>query len=89
MIDVRSDAEKLKDTRAETARIMANRERHGSPYDRGSADAYYQRGRNPHYYKGDTYQSERVEAKDMNVYQIREYDLGYGDSPCGTKDWGV
>jgi len=32
--------------------------RHGGPYDRGSADSYYQRGYNPHYYKGDTGSSE-------------------------------
>ena len=23
--------------------------RHGGPYDRGSADSYYQRGEDPHY----------------------------------------
>ena len=28
--------------------------RHGGPYDRGSADSYYNRPRRPHYYKGDT-----------------------------------
>ena len=31
--------------------------RHGGPYDRGSADSYYQRGPRPHYFKGDTYNS--------------------------------
>ena len=24
---------------------------HGGPYDRGSADSYYGRGRDPHYYR--------------------------------------
>ena len=34
--------------------------RHGGPYDRGSADSYYRRGRSPHYYMGDTKASGRV-----------------------------
>ena len=39
--------------------------RHGGPYDRGSADSYYRRPRRPHFYKGDTGTSDRVEYKDM------------------------
>ncbi len=31
--------------------------RHGSPYDRGSADSYYGRPRIPHYYAGATMQA--------------------------------
>ena len=51
--------------------------RHGSPYDRGSADSYYQRGPCPHYYVGDTYNSERVEEKDMTEAQVKEYLDGF------------
>ena len=31
--------------------------RHGGPFDRGGADSYYGRGRNPHYFVGATYSS--------------------------------
>ena len=33
--------------------------RHGGPFDRGAADAYYRRPFNPHYFVGPTYASER------------------------------
>ena len=35
--------------------------RHGGAYDRGSADSYYSRGHNPHYYVAGTGTSLRVE----------------------------
>ncbi len=46
--------------------------RHGGPYDRGSADAYYYRGYNPHYFKGSSYNSEMVELKDMTAEEITD-----------------
>ena len=51
--------------------------RHGGPWDRGSADAYYQRVFNPHYYVGDTYSSQRVDRKDMTEGEIAAYAEGY------------
>lgn len=54
--------------------------RHGSPYDRGSADSYYRRGRNPHYYVGGTGSSERVTEKDMTPDEIVAYHAGYDDN---------
>ena len=39
--------------------------RHGGPYDRGQADYYYWREAKPHYYKGGTYNTDRVEVEDM------------------------
>lgn len=62
--------------------------RHGGPYDRGGADYYYWRDRNPHYYKGATRQSELVEEKDMTPEEIAEYNLGYdsGD-PSNRKQY--
>lgn len=51
--------------------------RHGGPYDRGSADAYYRRKFKPHYYTGKTYQSDLVEEKDMSAEQIEAYTAGY------------
>ena len=47
---------------------------HGGPYDRGSADSYYGRGRDPHYYPLGTYNGDRVEAYDMTAKQIAEYN---------------
>jgi hypothetical protein len=54
--------------------------RHGSPYDRGSADSYYRRGRNPHYFKGDSYSSARVNYKDMTPDEVEAYHAGYDDN---------
>ncbi len=54
--------------------------RHGSPYDRGMADSYYRRGRNPHYYLGDTGNSPRVTVKDMTPDEIAAYHAGYDDN---------
>lgn len=63
--------------------------RHGSPYDRGSADSYYQRGPRPHYFKGDTYNSPEVLEADMTEEEIREYFLGYEENENiqNFKEW--
>lgn len=57
---------------------MTYDKRHGGAWDRGSADSYYGRGINPHYFKGGTYTSEKVEAKDMLAGEIEAYYAGYG-----------
>lgn len=62
-------------------------ERHGGPYDRGSCDAYYSRPYDPHYYVGDTYQSERIELADMTAEEITAYTAGYNGT-YERKDWG-
>lgn len=51
------------------------RERHGSLYDRGSADSYYGRARDPHYggVGGDS--GERVSVNDDA--SVAEYMAGY------------
>lgn len=51
--------------------------RHGGPYDRGRADAYYARPYAPHYFVADTYQSERIEGNQMTERQIADYTAGY------------
>lgn len=61
--------------------------RHGGPYDRGSADRYYGRGFNPHFFKGDTHRSELVELKDMTADEITAYTVGFREE-TGRKDWG-
>lgn len=62
--------------------------RHGGPFDRGSADAYYGRSFNPHYYVGDTYSTTRVDLKDMNAKEIVAYSVGYGKADHGFVDVG-
>lgn len=64
--------------------------RHGSAYDRGSADSYYRRGRRPHYFKGATYSSEEVTEKDMTSEEIAAYNKGFDENELNGnfKDWG-
>jgi hypothetical protein len=59
---------------------------HGSPQDRGSADAYYGRTYAPHYYVGASMQSERVEKDNMTVGEIAAYKYGY-DNEDDRKVW--
>jgi len=61
--------------------------RHGSPQDRGSADAYYHRPYDPHYYVGNSITSERVEKDNMTVGEIEAYKYGY-ENEDDRKDWG-
>ena len=64
-------------------------ERHGGPYDRGSADSYYRRGYTPHYYVGKSYMSDRVEQEDMTKEEIEAYRAGYDDNQRegNFKEW--
>lgn len=60
---------------------------HGSPYDRGSADFYYGRKYDPHYYvMKDGMFSERVEAGNMTDEEIAAYSAGY-DEETDRKYW--
>lgn len=54
--------------------------RHGGAYDRGSADSYYGRPREPHYFTGATHSSTKVEKKDMSAEEIAAYNQGYNDN---------
>ena len=54
--------------------------RHGGPYDRGTADSWYSRSRNPHFFRGATYDSPKVEEKDMTVFEIKEYNAGFDEN---------
>ena len=64
--------------------------RHGGPYDRGSADAYYGRKFAPHYFKGDTYASDLIDEVKMTKEEIAAYAKGFHDTiDAGDfKDWG-
>ena len=63
--------------------------RHGGPYDRGSADSYYRRPIQPHYYKANTYTSERVEEAQMTGEEIAAYMAGYRENKQegNFKEW--
>jgi hypothetical protein len=52
-------------------------QRHGGPFDRGSADSWYSRSFDPHYYSGDTHTSDRVGLADMTAEEITAYTAGY------------
>lgn len=64
----------------------SNLKRHGGAYDRGSADRYYGRPFNPHFFKGATHQSELVEEKDMSAEEIKAYKAGF-DEETSRKQW--
>jgi hypothetical protein len=63
--------------------------RHGGPFDRGGADFYYGRGKNPHFYVGDTGTSERIDMVDMDMEEIDAYLAGYeaAEKRGDRKDW--
>lgn len=70
----------------------SNREpftRHGGAYDRGSADSYYGRGFNPHYFVGATYSTTRIDEVDMSAEEIEAYAQGYDDNELlgNFKQW--
>jgi hypothetical protein len=63
--------------------------RHGGPFDRGSADSWYSRPRNPHFFLGDSYNSTEVGARTMTEQQVEEYLAGYdyNERFGGKKSW--
>ena len=54
--------------------------RHGSPYDRGTADSYYGRPRQPHYFLGDSYSTPRIGRWEMTDDEVEAYHAGYDDN---------
>jgi hypothetical protein len=65
--------------------VQFDRSRHGGLYDRGSADSYYRRPKNPHWYPEGTGHGEIV--TDLTEEEVKEYMLGY-DENTEFKDWG-
>ena len=51
------------------------RERHGSLWDRGTADSYYNRPRGPHWWPEGTGHGEKI--TDLTAVERAEYDAGY------------
>lgn len=63
-------------------------QRHGGPYDRGSADAWYRRGFRPHYFKGASYNTEEI-LIEKGTPEYDAYAAGYKDQvdTGERKDW--
>ena len=68
---------------------MKYNKRHGGPYDRGSADSYYQRPFRPHYFAGATYQSTEHVAEE-GTPEYKAYKAGFDENEASGnfKDWG-
>ena len=52
-----------------------DRKRHGGLFDRGSADSYYGRLREPHWWTEGTGRGEKI--VNLNDIEIQEYHAGY------------
>jgi hypothetical protein len=64
-----------------------NRKQHGSLFDRGSADSYYGRPQEPHWYPEGSYNGNIV--TDLTPEEVQEYLAGYDHNEQfgGKKDW--
>ena len=62
---------------------------HGSPFDRGSADSWYSRPEEPHWYPEGTYRGKRVTAEEMSLLELAAYYAGYryNEKHGGKKEW--
>jgi hypothetical protein len=68
--------------------VQFDRERHGSLYDRGSADSYYHRGIDPHWFPEGSYKGAKI--TNLTTEEIAEYRAGYdwNEQYGDKKDWG-
>jgi hypothetical protein len=64
-------------------------QKHGNPFDRGSADSYYGRPAKPHYWPEGTGHGVMVEGKDMTPEEIVAYMAGYewNEAEGEKKEW--
>ena len=64
-------------------------QRHGGAFDRGSADSWYHRPRQPHFYTADTGTSERIDESQMTPTEVQAYLAGYqwNEQFGGKKDY--
>jgi hypothetical protein len=60
---------------------------HGSPFDRGSADSWYSRAKNPH--KGGVGGNSGPRIEELTPAEITAYNVGYewNEKFGGKKDW--
>ena len=63
--------------------------RHGGPFDRGSADNYYSRPFDPHYWTGGTGKGLRIGADGMDADELAAYAAGWADNEANgdRKEW--
>jgi len=66
---------------------MIDLPKHGSPMDRGSADRYYGRPYEPHWFPNGTAYHPRITVELMSEKQIAEYRYGW-EHEVDRKDWG-
>jgi len=52
-----------------------DRENHGGLFDRGSADSYYGRPRDPHWYPAGSYNGDKI--TELTEAELQEYHAGY------------
>ena len=50
---------------------------HGGPFDRGTADSYYGREIDPHWWPEGTYIGRRREMAEMSAEEVQAYLAGY------------
>ena len=78
-------------TQEQESFLIANpqfdRDRHGGLYDRGSADSYYGRARDPHWFPEGTYNGEKITG--LTAEEVTEYNAGYdfNEQSGYKKDW--
>lgn len=62
---------------------------HGAPFDRGSADSYYDRAFDPHWWPAGTGKGQRVEAAYMSAEELDAYRAGYEQNEewNNKKEW--
>ena len=65
-----------------------DRKQHGSLNDRGRADSYYGRPRDPHWYPKGSYNGDKV--TELSAEESAEYHAGYAynEQHGDKKDWG-
>lgn len=70
--------------------MSAHDERHGGPFDCGSADNYYGRPFKPHYWTGGTGKSLRIGTASMEPEEVAAYAAGWADNEASgaRKNWG-
>ena len=63
-------------------------DRHGGPFDRGSADSYYGRPFRPHYFEGATYSTaEVIPPEGSPEYEAYEAGFMYNEECGDKKSW--
>ena len=63
---------------------------HGSPFDRGTADSWYDRPEKPHYWPDGTMHGDKIVPPQMRPSEIKSYYAGYqyNEISGGKKDYG-